>query len=290
MNPENPSSQYNKPENGNKDEDLVHNVEKLVGVPEHQMEQASEDLERYFTDRGVAPIDKYEIEKSERDIEILDYVENTVDEICRKYDKETDKIPLAKIHLLRPGGVNEYTQGNAKRGSFAPLHKSFIIDRGESDVEFAQILFHEMIHCKSYGPLQVTRESEAKPSRLEAYRNGFAVVSRDGDTVYFHEIDEAITSLLEQRFIERAFEERNLFNQDEFDTISESQEDEREKFSILVDQIYEKNKGSFEDKDEIVELFIRAHITGRLLPVARLVESTFGKGSFRKIGENSKKK
>ena len=63
--------------------------------------------------------------------------------------------------------------------------------------------------------------------------------------------------------------------------------DERQQFNALVDELYVKNKDDFESREQVFDLFANATLTGRLLTVARLIEKTFGKGSFRMIGERS---
>ncbi len=60
----------------------------------------------------------------------------------------------------------------------------------------------------------------------------------------------------------------------------------RKKLNKLITELYEKNKESFKDQEEIFALFAQAALSGRLLPVARLIEKTFGKGSFRRTGED----
>ncbi len=61
--------------------------------------------------------------------------------------------------------------------------------------------------------------------------------------------------------------------------------DERRFFNKLLDRLYEKNKDSFSSRDEIFALFVKGGFGGNIMPVARLVEKTFGKGSFRRLGE-----
>ena len=43
----------------------------------------------------------------------------------------------------------------------------------------------------------------------------------------------------------------------------------------------------FDSTEDIFNLFAKATITGRLLPVARLINKSFGRGSFSEIGEMS---
>lgn len=66
---------------------------------------------------------------------------------------------------------------------------------------------------------------------------------------------------------------------------------ERQKLWQMIDEIYKKNPEKFEDKDEktakeeIFSLFAKGMFTGKILESARLIEKTFGKGSFKKLGE-----
>lgn len=60
---------------------------------------------------------------------------------------------------------------------------------------------------------------------------------------------------------------------------------EREILNTLIDKIFERNGEYFEDKEEVFEVFAEAMMTGNILPIGRLVENTFGTGTFRKIGE-----
>lgn len=68
-----------------------------------------------------------------------------------------------------------------------------------------------------------------------------------------------------------------------------SYHEERKKFNSLIDDLYNKNSAEFASREGIFELFAKATMTGRLLPIARLIEKTYGKGSFRRIGEKTQK-
>lgn len=60
---------------------------------------------------------------------------------------------------------------------------------------------------------------------------------------------------------------------------------ERKIVNTLIDKIFEKTSRQFGDKEEIFELFAKGMMTGNLLPIGRLVDGTFGKGTLRRIGE-----
>ena len=61
--------------------------------------------------------------------------------------------------------------------------------------------------------------------------------------------------------------------------------EERGVFNLLVDKLFEKNKDTVKDREEIFDLFARGAMTGNILPLAKLVETTFGPGTFRTIAE-----
>jgi len=64
---------------------------------------------------------------------------------------------------------------------------------------------------------------------------------------------------------------------------------ERKELNQLINDLYEKNKDEFQSLEDVFTLFAKATLNGRLLSIARLVEKTYGKGSFREIGEKSSK-
>ncbi len=54
---------------------------------------------------------------------------------------------------------------------------------------------------------------------------------------------------------------------------------------VLCNKLYAKNQDKFQSESEIKEIFRRSHFNGDLLELGRLIDKTFGKGTFRKIGE-----
>ncbi len=62
-----------------------------------------------------------------------------------------------------------------------------------------------------------------------------------------------------------------------------SYQPERKVLNTLIDKIFKRNSGQFQDRDEIFDVFAKAMITGNILPMARLIENTFGVGTLRTI-------
>jgi hypothetical protein len=53
----------------------------------------------------------------------------------------------------------------------------------------------------------------------------------------------------------------------------------------VIERIALLSTGEFTDKSKVFYMFVRAHVTGRYLPLARLIEAGLGEGSFRKMAE-----
>ncbi|MDE2001452.1 MAG: hypothetical protein KGI60_02710 [Patescibacteria group bacterium] len=60
---------------------------------------------------------------------------------------------------------------------------------------------------------------------------------------------------------------------------------QRRMLNSLMDKIWNKHKDEFKDQEAVFDCFVKAYMTGNLLPIGRLIEDTFGKGSLRKIAE-----
>ncbi len=59
---------------------------------------------------------------------------------------------------------------------------------------------------------------------------------------------------------------------------------ERELLDILIDRIMQHHH-EYSDKSEVFDIFVKAVLQGDIRPLARVIESTFGKGTFRRFGE-----
>lgn len=257
-----------------------------------EIEQHTSELKDYIDwlvyERGGKKIEECELDKTPHDQEIITTITGEVDNILRHYGhQDVMKVPENNVHLLKIGGVAEWTEGRLAEGAHSTTRASILIDRCESDVQFASILFHELLHLKPYKALQIIAKDDGKHD-VVAYRNGISVVSRDGNIVYLTDLEEAVISYLETRFIAETLPKLPVFRnlpKEQFKAYETSRDNERGLLIEFATKIFEKTKPQFDSVDAVIDVFIRAHITGNLLPIARLVESVFGKGSFRKLGE-----
>lgn len=155
--------------------------------------------------------------------------------------------------------------------------------------------------------------------------NVFGVESVNGETGFlFNNLDEAVVEELTIRFEKSYFsrleqlEEEYVSREKMKDEIRESDSEEvinleeilavksmtklgdggitvisepfaypeyRRELNTAIDYIYAHNQESFNSKEEVFNLFAQAVLVGDMLPLARVVEKTYGPGSFRRLGE-----
>lgn len=162
---------------------------------------------------------------------------------------------------------------------------------------------------------------------IDRRRTGFWIRGKR-ESSYFRDINEAITDELVLRFDREYFKDfpglaqdlgyRDSFVKAEARRLGVSEDDvirdfiavsthkrenggmilrfhpasyrkERQRFRELVTELYEKNRDSFGSEEAVFEEFARAAMTGHILPIARLIEKTYGNGSFRLLGEETNK-
>ncbi|MBP6908568.1 MAG: hypothetical protein KBB75_01975 [Candidatus Pacebacteria bacterium] len=272
----------------------IPHLDKVVGVPKEHIEKQQgkfeEYLTGYFSEIGGAKIENYELEKTKEDIELIQFSSNAVDNYLQKYNRNIRGIPLENIHILKEKSVEEITGGSISGGLHSTINGSVLVEKTLNRVNFSLVVFHELVHAKSFTAMQVTNGGIKENSEIIPYRVGFSVTSRDGNKIYFEDVNEAVVGLLTERFFKDYIETSDLFK-DELQKMKESKtpvdlsrQREVKQGLEYINEIYKLNndKYSFE---QVMDIFIEAGINGNLFKVARLIEDTFGKGSFRALGE-----
>ena len=192
-----------------------------------------------------------------------------------------------------------------------------------SKLRLAHLISHELMHFNSFQSFNL--DSDQSPDtvnseKLKVRRTGFVVRSKDNDedVFYFNSLNEAVTEELTKRFDHEYFSiipilEEDVKKRDDYvggyennhaftdtqclithkrkwflstvETKSYAYRSERVKFNRLVNNIFNKNKDTYSSTEQVFDVFARAYFNGNLLEVARLIEKTFGKGSFSEIAE-----
>lgn len=264
--------------------------DRMVGIPpaeEHLAEVLHQHVKELQTKHNEAMLPG-EIEPTLHDVEIIKQTWDKVIHYLHLYGREVDReINLSAVHIFPPGGTEAYRPGLGG-GAHSAKFSSILADRDPSDVKFSLILFHEMLHLLEYNALQITAPDGEDKRKIEGYRTGFSVRSRDGKESYFDVLDEAIVGMLTKKYFDEVLAKNPEYEGDIADgdeSIDTSRITEGKELHELAEDIYENNREEFGNVQEVLDLFMRSSLSGNLLPIARLVEKTYGKGSFRELGE-----
>ena len=163
-----------------------------------------------------------------------------------------------------------------------------------------------------------TKHVTGVPESIGVYRGGLQIGTKDGKTCLIN-IDEGLTEIIainllpklletptlkeeaqQQEIIKEAFkktynpsfdmEEILYIKTDSTGHILDDEEhgylEQRNIVHLLTQKLYERNTARFKDKKDVEDFLIGAKVTGHLVELANLVDTTFGKGSFRKIAES----
>lgn len=60
--------------------------------------------------------------------------------------------------------------------------------------------------------------------------------------------------------------------------------EERMSLNIVIDKIMDHHP-EYKDRQEVFDLFAQAALQGNMMPLARVIEGTFGRDTFRSLGE-----
>ncbi len=264
----------------------------------------------------------FEREKTPEEMEIIYEVFERLPDFIREYGADQKRFISSKqVHILdetspHTKGIRSFLERDTP-GRYSPSSGRIeILPEGLSYVRLAHVLVHELMHVNSFFSITSKKDGEGTEQSLRASFRRFGVsVNEKGKTEesLFNFINEAVTEELTKRFCEKYFQDIRLLR-DSFIALKDKKKqvefldsptfsvlgelldpqslysytNERAGFASLVELLYEKNKNEFDSYEDVFKLFSQAMFKGHLLPIARLIEKTFGKGSFRTIGQKTK--
>ncbi len=246
-----------------------------------------------------------EIPKTPEQIEIVTAIDQQVGEVVLKYGGRN--IAITPDHVRITNDPSQIVEEGG--GQFQPERQLVIQRSPDNDLDFAYKTAHELLHFKSYGAMQVPLDKTMSPDMY--YRVGLRLNNRTDTQVFFNALEEGMTEELTKRLITDAKKELPQFKsiveetdmqvgkrdldaalKDDLIYLDENGDGrrftyikERESIQLLIHKILEKRQEEQNDPEMIFDVFARAKFTGNILPLARLIDGTFGAGTFRKIGE-----
>lgn len=266
-------------------------------------------------------IKKHEYQKSEKAIALINFANKITSELMKEIGVEPFEIPLENFHIISSDLYKKYFSINSTATTLYPKQAIIfnIDDFRDNPLRFALTTVHEILHLKSYIALQVEEEQNETTTKL--YRSGVSAHSlqEQPEHEHFEGLHEAIVTEIEKRFYSRVInlpelaEEKEWLDSPEGSKIKKeiaqnnnipvddvkwinrkdkkwvqfSYDKQRAVLSYVCSEIQKQFQDQYKNTDEVFQEFVKAHFTGNLNTIAKLVESTFGEVFFRVLGNMS---
>jgi len=305
----------------------------VVGnIPESEKEKILQEKGEVFDNQSFESLKGKERDKTPEEMHIIYLANEATDAIRKKYGLESFDIPQKNIHII---AEKKWPKDKRSSAVYVPMVQGIAVREQPGKMVFMAKVLHEMLHFKSFNSLQITSNEN---SELKEYRTGLTMITRNGQKMYFSNLNEAITEEITKQIVKELsahpmFSEeikktrdvimkhpkatddssgQSLFNEDTFYAETQNKKSwkeaigrlfgamkdskniiafeftykqERKILNTLLEKIFKKNPKKFQNKDTIFETFAKSMMTGNLLPIGRLIDGTFGKGTMRRIGE-----
>lgn len=228
-------------------------------------------------------------------------------------------IPAQNIHILPEEIYKEAIREPSIAAATKQREQVIILnaDAITRPLDRVTTIFHEMVHLKNYISLEAaeglrglrrsglniytTEAKEEKTGGFNAFRGLNEAVVSEMEKMYSLELQKGDPFLKEEYAREMSTEaiqkrvriaEANNIDVNEICSVGEDgrrfsvfpYRSQRKVLNYVVDALYADNENAFESRDEVMKLFFKAHFDGNIVPIARSIEKTFGKGSFRILG------
>ncbi len=281
-------------------------INRVVGFDnEPQAEQmATSFFRRRFEHNQIIP--GYEIEQTAEQAELINRMNVQVRDFLKRYGIDSIDITAQNIHIIdkpkfTPEEIRQLKDGPGDVVGYHDPERQCIVvmqDYNEDKAKFFRILVHEMFHMQSFVSYQKTTRERAEiglakgdvEAQLTMRRSGFSIRKADSDIILFNKLNEAIITELEILFVREYLSTwPELADGRRVETLTYSYSKECAQLRELISELFEKNKDTFNSSDEVFRMFVDATMTGRLLPIARLIDTTFGAGAFRKLGQDTQR-
>jgi hypothetical protein len=292
-------------------------------VKEELHEALAEDTLAGLSEEMREKVHRLEYEKYEDFYKVIDFANLKTNQMLEDLGLPPTDFPAKNIHVL-PSDLYEELRGGDTRGFADSESQAIFLNvkySRDSRTNVALTIFHEMLHLKGHFSMEVNDKPDGQ-QKSSPYRVGTMVKALQKDTDeeryyrYFVGLNEAIVSSQEKKFIE-SLQENEVFAEelehmgskgilelkaeqaekkgvpeDEIQWINEDKSkvsffayrEYRSVYAYVLKEIHAQFPDKFETVDDVNKEFLKAHFTGHLVGIGRLVEKTFGKGAFRVFG------
>ena len=270
-------------------------------------------------------IERNQIEKTKDEVFLIDQLNKLADDLIRdsvpKFkDIDIPYINTENIHILKDidfktiiksecnALVNIENRGILIKGSFAR----------KSPLVFSSDILHEILHLKGFTSIEVNKEGESFPRRSGVSSLSSIKKEKEGDFhAHFLGLNEAIVSSVQKTLLSKIIDmsmfekekermkgfsavknkvelaKKNGLDVRDIYWVTESGREggvlpypkHRELLDYMMGEIMVQYPEKYKNKNEVFKEFLKAHFSGELINLGKIIEGTFGKGSFRVLGE-----
>lgn len=273
-------------------------------------------------DKDIEVMKKEELVKTPEILNFISFANTETNRLRQQFGVEGYDIPVDNYHFLSKKTCQRL---NVKSAAAAyGMRQGIIIQNdkfADSKLSLAATIFHETMHLKAFMALQ--NDGDAKD--FSFFRSGVTACSRDGSKisshVHFDGLNEAIVAEQENKtagkimllpefdedrnFLEVGFVKQQIndfkkrkkldsdavvwfnFDQQKIEVLS-SYDEHRKLLRYVCQEIQKELPDEYATPDQVFTEFLRAHFTGSLLTVGKLVEKAFGPDSFRALSNMSR--
>lgn len=267
--------------------------------------------------------EKFEYPKSEKELALINFANEETSRLMQEAGVKPYDVPVENYHIVTPELFKKVTDDSGTATTFN-TKQAIIFDAQhfrDNPVNFGAVALHESLHLKAHFSMEVQEEGDEV--NATPYREGVSVraLQKDGYHgkyhLHFAGLHEGIVAETEKRLLPKLLDCPELAKEKEWlmsdeakemkkklaekeeipendiiwvgkkgenDWESVSYSQQRDVLNYVCTEIQKQFSDEFQNTDDVYKIFLNAHFTGQLLSLARLVEKTFGEGSFRLLG------
>jgi hypothetical protein len=267
--------------------------------------------------------EKFEYPKSEKELALIQFANEETSRLMQEAGIEPYDIPAENFHIV-PSELYKKASGDTGTATTFYTKQGIIFDAEhfrDNPVYFGATTLHELLHLKAHFSVEV--QGDTSEASETPYREGVTVraLQSHGHHGRYHRhfagLHEGIVAETEKRLFSKLLDHPALAKEKEWLSSNEAKEmkkklaiqkelpeddiiwigrkgkgdwetvwyvQQRGVLMYVCDEIQKQFPDQYQSADDVYKVFLDAHFTGRLLPIARIVEKTFGEGSFRLLG------
>jgi len=219
---------------------------------------------------------EWEKEKTPDQERMISEVLERLPDFVKKFGGNPVSIKSKNIHFLDAEKIK--ADGEIKENYIQYDYNNQLVSICPTDNESKtiEVLVHELMHFNSF--MSVGQEEKHVSKKGYNTRVGFSII---GEKYLLNDLNEAVTQELAMRFIEDYYKNPYMRKAGEF----VSRQSEVSRLNEIMDKILMYNSKEFKSKEEVFRIFAESYFSGNLMKIGRLMDKTFGKGTFRHYAE-----